>query len=177
MEVAGFDRADSGNAARFFPQFEADPFIYMGKATRADRNAGCEGMETVVAGYRRENRIPGTRSDARPGRTDQEVDPVMMANGHPTVKSTPLMRWLCRLACPPGGLILDSFMGSGSTGVAAVAEGFRFIGIEKDPQWLPIAAARLAHAERAVERPHAPVPRPGRAEPEMPLFSGKEVVS
>jgi DNA modification methylase len=56
------------------------------------------------------------------------------------------MRWLCRLITPPGGLILDPFAGSGSTGCAAVAEGFDFLGIESDPDYFAIAEARLAHA-------------------------------
>jgi DNA modification methylase len=67
-------------------------------------------------------------------------------NTHPTCKSTALMRWLCRLITPPGGLILDPFAGSGSTGCAAVAEGFDFLGIESDPDYFAIAEARLAHA-------------------------------
>jgi len=64
-------------------------------------------------------------------------------NIHPTVKSTQLMRWLCRLVTPPGGIVLDPFAGSGSTGVAAVEEGFRFVGIELDPEYAKIATARL----------------------------------
>ncbi len=69
-------------------------------------------------------------------------------NDHPTVKPTDLMRWLCRLVTPPGGLILDPFMGSGSTGCAAVAEGFRFVGIDLDQRHVDIAERRLAHAAR-----------------------------
>jgi DNA modification methylase len=65
-------------------------------------------------------------------------------NGHPTVKPVDLMRWLCRLVTPPGGLILDPFCGSGSTGVAALAEGFRFVGIEQDENYVAIAERRLA---------------------------------
>ena len=64
-------------------------------------------------------------------------------NIHPTVKPTDLMRYLCRLVTPPGGVVLDPFMGSGSTGKAAVQEGFRFIGVEKDPDYLRIAKARI----------------------------------
>lgn len=64
-------------------------------------------------------------------------------NKHPTVKSTALMRWLCRLITPPGGIILDPFMGSGSTGVAALAEGFRFIGIEREAEYFATAQKRL----------------------------------
>lgn len=58
------------------------------------------------------------------------------------------MRWLCRLITPPGGTVLDSFMGSGSTGRAAVLEGFNFIGIEMTDEYLPIARARIAAAEK-----------------------------
>ena len=67
-------------------------------------------------------------------------------NTHPTVKPTELMRYLCRLVTPPGGVVLDPFMGSGSTGKAAVLEGFRFIGCELSPEYLAIAQARIAHA-------------------------------
>ena len=67
-------------------------------------------------------------------------------NTHPTVKPTDLMRYLCRLVTPAGGLILDPFMGSGSTGKAAVLEGFRFVGIERDAAYLDIADRRIAVA-------------------------------
>lgn len=66
-------------------------------------------------------------------------------NNHPTVKPTDLMAYLCRLVTPPGGVVLDPFMGSGSTGKAAMREGFRFIGIEMDADYLAIAEARIAH--------------------------------
>ena len=66
-------------------------------------------------------------------------------NIHPTVKPTDLMAYLCRLVTPPGGVVLDPFMGSGSTGKAAMREGFRFIGIEMDADYLAIAEARIAH--------------------------------
>ena len=68
-------------------------------------------------------------------------------NTHPTVKSTNLMRWLCRLACPSNGLILDPFMGSGSTGKAAVLEGFSFIGIEQDATYYQIADRRISEVK------------------------------
>jgi hypothetical protein len=67
-------------------------------------------------------------------------------NTHPTVKPQMLMRWLCRLVTPPGGTVLDCFAGSGSTGVAALAEGFGFVGIERDPGYLKIARRRIAAA-------------------------------
>jgi site-specific DNA-methyltransferase (adenine-specific) len=64
-------------------------------------------------------------------------------NTHPTVKPTDLMRYLCRLVTPPGGVVLDPFMGSGSTGKAAVLEGFRFIGCEMNEDYIKIARARI----------------------------------
>jgi site-specific DNA-methyltransferase (adenine-specific) len=69
-------------------------------------------------------------------------------NTHPTVKPTDLMRYLCRLVTQPGGTVLDPFMGSGSTGKAAVLEGFKFIGIERDPSYFEIAKARIGAVEK-----------------------------
>ena len=69
-------------------------------------------------------------------------------NTHPTVKPTELMRYLCRLVTPPGGVVLDPFMGSGSTGKAAVLEGFRFIGIEREAEYLEIARGRIQVPEQ-----------------------------
>ncbi len=66
-------------------------------------------------------------------------------NDHPTVKPTPLMQWLCRLVTPPGGVVLDPFMGSGSTGKAAVREGFQFVGIEREEKYHAIAVQRIAN--------------------------------
>ena len=76
-------------------------------------------------------------------------------NHHPTVKPVALMRYLCRLVTPPGGLVLDTFMGSGTTGIAAIAEGFSFIGIEHDADYLAIAEARIAEAQRKNGLDHA----------------------
>lgn len=115
---------DSGGASRFF---------YTSKASSWDRNDGCEGMPE------RANRINAPREN------EAEKFRTAKGNHHPTVKPTDLMRWLCRLVTPPGGLILDPFCGSGSTGVAAVAEGFRFIGIEKDAEYVAIAERRIAN--------------------------------
>ena len=69
-------------------------------------------------------------------------------NKHPTVKPTDLMRYLCRLVTPPNGLILDPFTGSGSTGKAAVLEGFRFVGIEREAEYIELARARIEEAIR-----------------------------
>jgi site-specific DNA-methyltransferase (adenine-specific) len=72
---------------------------------------------------------------------------VTRRNHHPTVKPTALMRYLCRLVTPPGGVVLDPFMGSGSTGKAAVIEGFNFIGIEREESYMEIAEARINPAK------------------------------
>lgn len=69
-------------------------------------------------------------------------------NKHPTVKPTDLMRYLCRLVTPPNGIVLDPFLGSGSTGKAAILEGFRFIGIELDPDYFEIAKQRIEEASQ-----------------------------
>jgi site-specific DNA-methyltransferase (adenine-specific) len=76
---------------------------------------------------------------SKTGKDDRETD-----NNHPTVKPTMLMAYLCRLVTPQGGTVLDPFMGSGSTGKAATVNGFRFIGIERDPEYHKIAEARIS---------------------------------
>jgi site-specific DNA-methyltransferase (adenine-specific) len=80
---------------------------------------------------------------------------VKRGNHHPTVKPTALMRYLCRLVTPPGGIVLDPFCGSGSTGKAAILEGFDFVGIELDADYASIAEARIKHAmsKKAEELP------------------------
>lgn len=119
---------DSGSAARFF---------YCAKASKEDREDGLKRAARNVNDGR------ATSIDNAYQRGD-----TLRQNTHPTVKPTDLMRWLCRLVTPKNGLVLDPFCGSGSTGKAAVAEGFRFIGIELNPEYVEIATARIAH-ERA----------------------------
>jgi site-specific DNA-methyltransferase (adenine-specific) len=75
--------------------------------------------------------------------TFDEKGVAKQANHHPTVKPTDLMRYLCRLVTPPNGTILDPFTGSGSTGKAAVLEGFNFIGVEQSAEYIEIAKARV----------------------------------
>jgi site-specific DNA-methyltransferase (adenine-specific) len=122
---------DSGSAARFF---------YCAKASKRDRDEGCEGLPQRSAAETVE-RVEGSAGLESPragaGRTSGA------RNHHPTVKPTDLMRYLCRLVTPPGGTVLDPFMGSGSTGKAAMLEGFRFIGIEREAEYLEIAKARI----------------------------------
>lgn len=85
------------------------------------------------------------------------ADVVKVRNHHPTVKPVALMRWLVRLVTPPGGIVLDPFMGSGTTGIAALQEGRAFVGIEREPEYHAIAEARIAHARGEV-RPDAEQP-------------------
>ena len=120
---------DSGSAARFF---------YCAKASRAEREMGCEGMEEKRTGMMQDDNYewPGT-----PEHSAHRTPPAK--NHHPTVKPLALMRYLCRLITPPNGLILDPFMGSGTTGMAAKAEGFRFIGMEKEKEYCEIAEKRI----------------------------------
>jgi len=130
------DRAgDSGSAARFF---------YSAKASRAEREAGLEGMDSKL--YARSGGAQG--AEAR-GDSEYLQDSIglnrisKVRNHHPTVKPLALMRYLCRLVTPPGGIVLDPFMGSGTTGVAAKLEGFEFIGIEKEKDYHEIARSRI----------------------------------
>jgi hypothetical protein len=127
---------DAGSAARFF---------YSPKASKRDRDEGLEDMA----------RKASAASEFRPNHTEkaaqgEDGNPYgrwgPRQNNHPTVKPTELMRYLCRLVTPPGGVVLDPFMGSGSTGKGAMLEGFRFIGIERDPDYFEIACRRIEAA-------------------------------
>jgi len=120
-----------GDAARFF---------YCPKASKADRDEGCEGMEE------KENASKnyGTKAANLTRKDGGENVVLPRRNNHPTVKPTDLMRYLCRLVTPPGGIVLDPFTGSGSTGKAAVLEGFSFIGIEREAEYVEMARARIA---------------------------------
>ena len=93
---------------------------------------------------------------------------------HPTVKPVALMRWLIRLTTQPGDIVLDPFTGSGTTGVAALAEGRRFIGVERDPAFAAIARARMEHAAPSPERLRTMTSTPVRVDaPDFgPLFGG-----
>ncbi|RUF76149.1 site-specific DNA-methyltransferase [Pseudomonas aeruginosa] len=119
---------DEGSAARFF---------YCAKATRRDRNEGCEHMDRKPLHWSSGSQNPGSFQSEGTKKTSQ--------NNHPTVKPTDLMAYLVRLVTPPGGKVLDPFTGSGSTGKAAVRDGFEFVGIEREAPYLAIAEARIAH--------------------------------
>jgi hypothetical protein len=113
-------------------------FFFAAKAGRRERDAGCEKLPRRVVQTFKIGAHSEKMSDEHP-----------VANIHPTVKPIELMRWLVRLLTPKGGLVLDPFTGSGSTGAAAVLEGSRFLGIERDASYVPIARARITHWSRA----------------------------
>ena len=119
---------NGGNAARFF---------YCAKASKADRDEGLDGF--AHRQYSHDGRETATEG---PHQRNSSV----ARNHHPTVKPTDLMRYLVRLVTPPDGIVLDPFMGSGSTGKAAMLEGFGFVGIEREREYIDIAAARIGAA-------------------------------
>jgi site-specific DNA-methyltransferase (adenine-specific) len=115
---------------------DAARFFYCAKASAKDRDEGVAGVAGVAG-------VGALRDNGRQSRPKK--------NTHPTVKPTDLMRYLCRLVTPPDGVVLDPFTGSGSTGKAAMLEGFRFVGIEREVEYVAIAQARIGKAadERA----------------------------
>lgn len=109
-------------------------FFYTAKASSSDRNEGCEELEEKTQQVYHD--YAGT-----PEHSPKQN--IKARNHHPTVKPTDLMRYLCRLVTPVNGVILDPFMGSGSTGKAAILERFKFIGIEREAEYIEIARCRL----------------------------------
>ena len=124
------DYNDKGGASRFF---------YVAKVSKKERNLGLDGFEekettTQFVQDSNEGRNMSAKYQAlRPARK----------NTHPTLKPINLMTYLCRLITPEGGIVLDPFMGSGSTGISALLEGFRFVGMEMDKDYFKIAEARI----------------------------------
>lgn len=114
-------------------------FFYCAKTSKRDRNEGLDGFEAKQQDESRKEGNPGGDNPRNRG-----VNKV--ANYHPTVKPTDLMRYLVRLVTPANGTVLDPFMGSGSTGKACVYEGFDFIGIDMTQEYVDIAQARIDHA-------------------------------
>ena len=116
-------------------------FFYCAKASKAEREAGLA------------HRDAETRDDGRQTTIDNPYlrGDTERRNTHPTVKPIDLMRYLCRLITPPDGTILDPFTGSGSTLCGAVLEGFNFVGIEREAEYVEIARARVAHYQATLE--------------------------
>ena len=138
---------NGGSAARFF---------YCAKASKKDRNEGLDdfaGKEigTKGNGLARTCATCGASTLQGCECPDRTYLNPTRANYHPTVKPTELMRYLVRLVTPPNGTVLDPFMGSGSTGKAAVLERFSFIGIDQSADYLEIATARIKHAQELIE--------------------------
>ena len=127
----------AGQLDRYAPSAQqagdgATRFFYCAKASRRERDAGCDAL-------------PARNLDLFPNARRRSSRPRTVRNAHPTVKPIEVMRWLVRLACPPKGLVLDPFCGSGSTGIATILEGRRFIGIELDPDHAHLARTRITH--------------------------------
>jgi site-specific DNA-methyltransferase (adenine-specific) len=141
LELAGQEECvarrgpDVGGASRFF---------YCAKAGTAERNAGLNDLPVSADPLTMSPTSTIHRGRVGGQRVDDHV-PVRAprANVHPTVKPIELMRWLCRLVTPPGGTVLDPFAGAGTTGCAAVLEGFDFVGIEREADYVAIAEARI----------------------------------
>ena len=130
--------------ARIESETSAARFFYCAKVKPKERDEGLERFISTSAsdmtGGRKEGSAGINDPRAGAGRTNGAK------NNHPTVKPIALMSYLCRLITPPGGTVLDPWMGSGSTGRAAIEEGFNFIGIDLNPDYVTIASARIAHS-------------------------------
>ena len=126
----------------------ASRFFYCAKISSSERNAGLYSAPDKVLAF------SGGAAAAAAAARGEEYDngdggmnrTRVVKNNHPTVKPLKLMRYFCRMVTPPNGLIIDPFAGSGSTGVAALQEGFRFVGIEREPEYAAIAKMRLISA-------------------------------
>ena len=128
--------SSTGGASRFF---------YVAKASKRDRNEGLDELPTKGKVFNGQN--PESAGMAE-GSVEDKFTTQPAQNFHPTVKPTALMRYLVKLVTPPDGTVLDPFTGSGSTGKAAILEGFDFIGIELTEDYIPIIEGRLKHAEQ-----------------------------
>jgi DNA modification methylase len=144
--VYGRGRPEGDYRGGYFDRGGASRFFYCAKASRAEREAGLEGLEP-----RRFAQSSGGKTDAVGGEDDERYGAEHIGlnkvktvrNHHPTVKPIALMRWLVRLVTPPGGLVLDLFLGSGTTAVACELEGLRWLGVERDPGYAAIAERRI----------------------------------
>jgi site-specific DNA-methyltransferase (adenine-specific) len=127
--------SDKGSAARFF---------YCAKASKRDRDKGLEGFEAKATAFGNQAQAELKRGNLDHDDGKSGMNKVKMRqNSHPTVKPTDLMRYLCRLVTPPGGVVLDPFMGSGTTAVAAETLNRRWIGIELSENYASIGIERV----------------------------------
>lgn len=154
--TGGHFRGDSTAGMPTLPRGGASRFFYVAKASTAEREAGLEHLPPRLSGM-----SGGAQTALNRGEDTYHQDPGAIGlnrirgvrNPHPTVKPIELMRYLIRLVTPPGGAVLDPFMGSGTTGIAAHLEGRPFIGIELDPDYLEVARARIDHWSRQLTLP------------------------
>jgi len=137
---------DKGGASRFFKQVEwaeneiPELFLYLAKASQSERNKGCEELEK---GLVRNNMT--THNDTGNIRLDKKPLAVQ-SNIHPTVKPIALIEYLVKMFTKEGQLVLDPFVGSGTTGIACEELNRKYIVIERDPEYISIAKARIQHA-------------------------------
>lgn len=137
----GFHGADGDGGPAIEPSEGASRFFYVAKPSASEKNHGLEGMEqkqtpSSMCSGSVQKKGKGKRMDGKPLAENE--------NFHPTVKSIALMEYLIKLVTPPGGTVLDPFMGSGTTGVAAKKHGFKFVGSEKNPAYFKIAEKRIS---------------------------------
>ena len=131
-EMVGYE--GEGSASRYF---------YCPKVSRNERNRGLESMEEKIHDTEDCTNLPSIRTNSVNTSSGKQRTVNPTKNNHPTVKPVELMKYLCRLVTPKGGTVLDPFMGSGSTGIAAKDEGFDFIGIEMEEEYFNIASSRI----------------------------------
>lgn len=120
----------------------ASRFFYCAKTSKADRN---EGLELFLKELTSDGREKPIDNPFQRGQT-------LRKNSHPTVKPTKLMRYLVVLVTPPGGEVLDPCCGSGSTGKAAILDGYRFTGIDQEQKWVDTSIARCTHATKVRQK-------------------------
>ena len=136
-----------GNATSYGDNGSASRYFYCPKTSAEERNRGLESFTAKPMAWGNQAKAELKRGNldfkGNQGDGSKHNKVAMRLNTHPTVKPQELMKYLCRLVTPKGGVVLDPFMGSGSTGMAAKDEGFDFIGIEKEKEYFEIAEARI----------------------------------
>ena len=138
---------DESAAEMLDEQASASRFFYIAKVSKSERNMGLDNLpEPSTRMPRVLNSYDGVGNIIRAD--GSIIPPAMYKNTHPTLKPVQLMAYLCRLVTPVGGIVLDPFMGSGSTGISACLEGFRFIGMEMNEEYFTIASARIEAYEK-----------------------------
>ena len=138
---------DSGLMPAYGDEGSASRYFYCPKTSAEERNRGLESFTAKPMAWGNQAKAELKRGNldfkGNQGDGSKHNKVAMRLNTHPTVKPQELMKYLCRLVTPKGGVVLDPFMGSGSTGMAAKDEGFDFIGIEKEKEYFEIAEARI----------------------------------